>query len=101
MAARAESAYIPTQEDAITKAMFKITMKVIEQTLLQPDAQQPVITEHCGADMEWLKKQPAEVMDACALMQRDGSTAALKSAADVAICNQTQHSNQTHTRHET
>ena len=59
MSARAESEYIPTQEDVITKSMYKITETVIKQTLQQSDARQPVITEHCGADMEWLKMQPA------------------------------------------
>lgn len=73
MSARAESEYIPIEEDAITKSMYKITVTVIKQTLLQSDAQQPVITgSHCGASLAWLKMQPSEVTDACALMQRDG-----------------------------
>ena len=55
---------------------------MIKQTLQQSDARQPVITEHCGADMEWLKMQPAEVVDACALMQRDGDNANNKGTQD-------------------
>ena len=63
MSARAESEYIPTQEDAITKSMYKITETVIKQTLQQSDARQPVITAHCGASLEWLKMQPSEVIE--------------------------------------
>ena len=64
----AESHCIPGEGDAISKQMFAITVKIIEQTLQHSDPNQPVLTDQPFDGLEWLKARPSEIAQACALV---------------------------------
>lgn len=68
MTARAaESHYIPGEGDAISVQMFKITVKVIEQTLIQNASDTPVVGVRTDDALAWLKSRPTEIAQACGL----------------------------------
>ena len=68
MAARAaESHYIPGEGDAISVQMFKVTVKMIEQTLQENASTIPVVEGRTDDALAWLKSRPTEIAQACGL----------------------------------